>query len=123
VDGRQRDKEYLARILPTDIETIEIISNPSGKYEGNIDGVISIILKKEARYGMNGNAGLNLKPFNKITSQVTGSLDYALGKITFYVTALNISQSLDISSENESRYTIIDSTVSTSGTGGIKVTM
>ena len=123
VDGRQRDKEYLARILPSDIETIEIISNPSGKYEGNIDGVISIILKREARYGMNGNVGLSLKPFNKITSQVTGSLDYALGKITFYVTALNISQSLDIISTNESRFTMIDSTSSLSGTGGIKVTM
>jgi outer membrane receptor protein involved in Fe transport len=123
VDGRQRDKEYLARILPSDIETIEIISNPSGKYEGNIDGVISIILKKEARYGMNGNVGLYIKPFNKITSQATGSLDYSLGKITFYVTALNISQSLNISTTNESRFTTIDSTISLSGNGGIKVTM
>ena len=56
VDGRQRDREFLARLLPSDIQTIEIISNPSGKYEGNIDGVINIILKKEARYGINGNA-------------------------------------------------------------------
>ncbi|MFZ0280574.1 MAG: outer membrane beta-barrel family protein [Bacteroidales bacterium] len=123
VDGRQRDKEFLARIIPSDIQTIEIISNPSGKYEGNIDGVISIILKKEARYGMNGNVGLNIKPFNKVTSQVTGSLDYALGKITFYVTALNISQSLYINSTNESRFTMIDSASSLSGNGGIKVTM
>ncbi|TFH47056.1 MAG: TonB-dependent receptor, partial [Bacteroidia bacterium] len=123
VDGRQRDKEYLARLLPSDIETIEIISNPSGKYEGNIDGVLSIILKKEARYGMNGNIGLNLKPFNKITSSATGSLDYALGKITFYVTALTFSQSLDISNTNESSFTMIDSTISLSGTGGIKVTV
>ena len=123
VDGRQRDKEYLARLLPSDIETIEIISNPSGKYEGNIDGVLSIILKKEARFGMNGNVGLNIKPFNKITRQETGSLDYALGKITFYVTALNVAQSLDITNTNESRFTMIDSTISLSGTGGIKVTM
>ena len=123
VDGRQRDKEYLARILPSDIETIEIISNPSGKYEGNIDGVLSIILKKEARYGMNGNVGLNIKPFNKITRQETGSLDYALGKITFYVTALNISQSLDISNTNDSRFTMIDSLSSLSGTGDLKVTL
>jgi hypothetical protein len=57
VDGRQRDREFLARLLPSDIQSIEIISNPSGKYEGNIDGVINIILKKEARYGMNGNIG------------------------------------------------------------------
>jgi iron complex outermembrane receptor protein len=123
VDGRQRDKEYLARLLPSDIETIEIISNPSGKYEGNIDGVLSIILKKEARFGMNGNVGLNIKPFNKITRQETGSLDYALGKITFYVTALNVAQSLDITNKNENRFTMIDSTISLTGKGGIKVTM
>ena len=123
VDGRQRDKEYLARILPSDIESIEIISNPSGKYEGNIDGVLSIILKKEARYGMNGNVGLYFKPFNKITSQATGSLDYSLGKITFYVTALNIYQSLDISNTSDSRFTMIDSLSSLSGTGDLKVTL
>jgi outer membrane receptor protein involved in Fe transport len=122
VDGRQRDKEYLARLIPSDIETIEIVSNPSGKYEGNIDGVINIILKKEARYGMNGNAAFSIKPFNKPTTAVTGSLDYALGKITFYATALTFSQKLDISSINESRFTKIDSTISLSGNGGIIVT-
>ena len=123
VDGRQRDKEYLARLLPSDIQSIEIISNPSGKYEGNIDGVISIILKKEARYGINGNVGLNLKPFNKVTSQTTGSIDYSVGKITFYLTALNIYQALDISQTNESRFTAIDSTISLSGDGGLAVTL
>lgn len=123
VDGRQRDKEYLARILPSDIQSIEIISNPSGKYEGNIDGVISIILKKEARYGVSGNVGFNLKPFNKITSQNTASLDYSMGKITFYVTAFYLYQALDISQKLDSRFTAIDSTANLSGTGGIKVTL
>lgn len=121
VDGRQRDKEYLARILPSDIRSIEIISNPSGKYEGNIDGVISIILKKEARYGVNGNVGLNLKPFNKVTSQASASLDYSMGKITFYVTAFSLYQGLDISQTFDSRFTAIDSLSSLTGTGGIKV--
>lgn len=123
VDGRQRDKEYLARILPTDIQSIEIISNPSGKYEGNIDGVISIILKKEARYGVNGNVGFNVKPFSKLTSQATGSLDYSMGKITFYITAFNIYQALDISQTLDSRFAAIDSTTGLTGTGGIKVTL
>ena len=123
VDGRQRDKEFLARLLPSDIETIEIISNPSGKYEGNIDGVISIILKKEARYGLNGNVGFTIKPFNKITRSESGSLDYAMGKITFYVTAMNFSQSLDITNSQESRFLMNDSTISLSGNGGIKVAM
>ena len=88
VDGRQRDKEFLNKLNPSDIESIEIISNPSGKYEGNIDGVINIILKKEARYGMNGNVGINIKPFNRPTTQAFGSLDYAMGKITFYIQVL-----------------------------------
>ncbi|MGD0341684.1 MAG: TonB-dependent receptor [Bacteroidales bacterium] len=121
VDGRQRDREFLARLLPSDIQSIEIISNPSGKYEGNIDGVINIILKKEARYGMNGNFGLNIKPFNKPTTSVTGSLDYALGKITFYVTAVSFIQKLNITSTTENHYAMIDSTTSLSGTGKIKI--
>jgi outer membrane receptor protein involved in Fe transport len=122
VDGRQRDKEFLAKLLPTDIESIEVISNPSGKYEGNIDGVLNIILKKEARYGMNGNVALTAKPFNKPTTVGSGSLDYAFGKITFYVTGLAISQKLNINSTNESRFTAIDSTTSLSGPGAIHVT-
>jgi outer membrane receptor protein involved in Fe transport len=122
VDGRQRDREYLAKLLPSDIESIEIVSNPSGKYEGNIDGVINIILKKETRYGMNGNASISIKPFNKRTTSASGSLDYALGKITFYITAFTFSQNLDISSWNINRFTTIDSTSSFAGNGGIKVT-
>ena len=121
VDGRQRDREFLAKLLPTDIESIEIISNPSGKYEGNIDGVINIILKKEARYGMNGNAGFNIKPFNKPTTSATGSLDYAMGKITFYVTGFTFTQKLKINSSNISQFTTIDSTTNMSGIGDIKV--
>jgi hypothetical protein len=123
VDGRQRDREFLARLLPTDIQSIEIINNPSGKYEGNIDGVINIILKKEARYGMSGNAGATIKPFNKPTTQATGSLDYAVGKVTFYVTALNFSQSLNISTTNSNQFATIDSTTSMSGKGDIRVGM
>ncbi|OFY66225.1 MAG: hypothetical protein A2V64_01890 [Bacteroidetes bacterium RBG_13_43_22] len=123
VDGRQRDREYLARLLPTDIQSVEIITNPSGKYEGNIDGVINIILKKEARYGVNGNIFEALKPFHKVTSVTQGSIDYSLGKVTFYATASYITQSLNISSITDSRFTTIDSTTYTNGDGKIKVSL
>ena len=122
VDGRQRDKEFLAKLLPSDIVSIEVVSNPSGKYEGNIDGVINIVLKKEARYGMNGNASLNIKPFNKPTTTATGSLDYSMGKISFYITGFTITQKLDIKSITRSDFTMADSTSSLAGGGGIKVT-
>ena len=121
VDGRQRDREYLARLLPSDIQSVEIISNPSGKYEGNIDGVINIILKKEARYGMGGNVSGTLKPFNRVTSSLSGSLDYSAGKVTFYTTALSFIQLLDINSTLDSRYTTIDSLTKMTGFGDIKV--
>jgi hypothetical protein len=121
VDGRQRDKEFLAKLMPSDIESIEIVNNPSGKYEGNIDGVINIVLKKEARYGMNGNAGLNIKPFNNITTSATGSLDYAMGKITFYITGFTFIQNLDISSENKDYFRNDDSISNMTGNGGIKI--
>ena len=122
VDGRQRDRDFLNKLLPSDIQSIEIISNPSGKYEGNIDGVINVILKKEARYGMNGNAGLNVKPFNKPTIQATGSLDYSMGKITFYVTGFSFLQKLNINTTDRSNFVMNDSTSIMSGKGALKVT-
>jgi hypothetical protein len=121
VDGRQRDRDYLNKLLPSDIQSIEIISNPSGKYEGNIDGVINVILKKEARYGMNGNVGLSLKPFNKPTTSATGSLDYSMGKITFYITAFTYAQQLRINSTTVNNFNMIDSSSNLAGRGGIKV--
>jgi outer membrane receptor protein involved in Fe transport len=122
VDGRQRDRDFLNKLLPSDIQSIEIISNPSGKYEGNIDGVINIILKKEARYGINGNAGLNVKPFNKPTVQATGSLDYSMGKITFYITGFTYLQKLNINTTNTSNFLMNDSTSNLSGAGALRVT-
>jgi outer membrane receptor protein involved in Fe transport len=121
VDGRQRSKEFLAKLMPSDIESVEIISNPSGKYEGNIDGVINIILKREARYGMNGNITLAAKPINKPTYIATGSLDYSMGKITFYATAFVGSQTLNISSATRYDFKMLDSVSNAFGTGKIKV--
>jgi outer membrane receptor protein involved in Fe transport len=121
VDGRQRDKEFLAKLLPSDIESVEVISNPSGKYEGNIDGVINIILKREARYGMNGNVSFSLKPLNKPTYTGNVSLDYSMGKITFYATALYGSQTLHIGSKTLTNLTLLDSITDAKGKGRIKV--
>lgn len=121
VDGRQRDKEFLAKLLPSDIESIEIITNPSGKYEGNIDGVINIILKKEARYGMNGNVSAYVKPLIKITAVASGAIDYSLGKITFYVTGFTFTQNLDINSSNKTVFRMVDSLSNAAGEGDFKI--
>lgn len=104
VDGKQRDKEFLAKLSPEDIQSIEIINNPSGKYEGNIDGVINIILKKEARFGLSGTAGGQYKPFNRPTLAATGTLDYGMGKISVYATAFSFVQSLNINTKTLNQF-------------------
>jgi hypothetical protein len=69
VDGRPTPfsgkdlSDYLKTIQSSSIEAIEIITNPSAKYEaaGNA-GIINIRLKKNKSYGTNGsvNAGYNI---------------------------------------------------------------
>jgi outer membrane receptor protein involved in Fe transport len=121
VDGKQRDKEFLSKLEPTDIESIEIINNPSGKYEGTIDGVINVILKKEARYGMNGNIDFSARPAKKPSVMGSGSLEYSMGKISFYVSAFSFNQELNSKSLANSKFLSIDSLTNSTGNGNFKV--
>lgn len=126
VDGKQRDKEFLARLQPSDIETIEVITNPSGKYEGNIDGVINIKLKQEARYGISGNINAGARPRAQTSANMNGSLDYAMGKATVYVSGYGWFNDLNIKFNNNTQYFLnpvnqpIDSAFKVNGTGTYK---
>lgn len=106
VDGKQRDKEFLARLNPGDIKSVEVIQNPSGRYEGDIEGVLNIILKKEARRGINGMFGMQVKPLQKPTLGATASLDYGLEKATFYVSGYSFLQNLNISGKDYREITL-----------------
>ncbi|HVV04063.1 MAG TPA: TonB-dependent receptor [Puia sp.] len=74
IDGRQTPlsgndlAEYLKTIQSSSIEAIEIINNPSAKYDaaGNA-GIINIRLKKNKSFGTNGtiNAGFNQGFYSK----------------------------------------------------------
>ena len=119
VDGKIRDKEFLAKLNPTDIESIEIINNPSGKYEGDIDGVINVILKKEARAGINGNIGGSIRTSVLPSGSASGGIDYGTGKLTFYATAYTWLQELNIN--NQSSYMDTLSSRSMAGTGRFKI--
>lgn len=65
--------EYLKSLQSASIEAIEIITNPSARYEaaGNA-GIINIRLKKNKAYGTNGsvNAGWNIATFAKYNAGV-----------------------------------------------------
>jgi iron complex outermembrane recepter protein len=65
---------YLKSLQSAQIETIELITNPSAKYEaaGNA-GIINIKLKKNKAYGTNGsaNAGYNIGTFPKYNAGIS----------------------------------------------------
>ncbi len=76
---------YLRSVNSVDIESIELISNPSARYDaaGNA-GIINIKFKKNKKAGLNGSvsAGLNFGKTVKTTNAF--SLNYRDKKINFF---------------------------------------
>ena len=76
---------YLKSLQSSQIESIELITNPSAKYEaaGNA-GIINIRLKKNKAYGVNGsiNSGWNIGTYAKYNEGV--SLNYRYKKVNLF---------------------------------------
>ncbi len=88
VDGKPSNipaAQLLKQIPSTSIKSIELITNPSAKYnpEG-MSGIINIILNKNANIGFNGN--LNTGITQGVNTRFNGSLNmnYKTGKVNFY---------------------------------------
>ncbi len=88
IDGRQtwmsaRDlRTFLEGMSAENIKNIEVITNPSSKYEAEgSSGIININLKKSTRTGMNGSAYASLN-YNGTDwgNSVGGTLNYKAGK-------------------------------------------
>ena len=105
VDGRPTN--LTLEQLPADaIESIELITNPSAKYDasGGTAGILNIILKKNKRIGYNGSLRTNLDS----RARVGGGLDLNLrqGKFNFFLNA-NYNQRKSISNGTTNRTTDI----------------
>ncbi len=88
VDGKLSNvpvAQLLKQIPSTSIKQIELITNPSAKYnpEG-MSGIINIILHKNVNVGFNGNASVGLT--YEYNAKFTGGLDmnYRNGKFNLY---------------------------------------
>ncbi|RXR18290.1 TonB-dependent receptor [Flavobacterium amnicola] len=90
IDGKPSNlsaAQALQQIPSTSIKQIELITNPSAKYnpEG-MSGIINIVLHKNSNLGFNGNinSGVNFG----ITPKFNGSIDlnYRVNKFNFYTT-------------------------------------
>lgn len=114
IDGKQTaitgfgNQNGLDNIPASAIERIEIINNPSSKYDANGNaGIINIILKKESQNGFNGTFGITtglgalwerkenlpgIRPQYKMTPKINPSaaLNYRKEKINFFLQADNL---------------------------------
>lgn len=117
IDGRQSsltgfgNQKALDNIPAANIERIEIINNPSAKYDASgMAGIINIVYKKEKSAGWSGDVGGSLglgafsKPRREDTPTSLGSFDnnpkaipslnlnYRTGKVNYFVQSQTIFQ-------------------------------
>jgi len=72
----------LQSIPANSIESIEVIPNPSAKYDANGKGIINIILKKNSKPGLNGSADIGVGTRDNYNADA--SLSYQSGKVNLY---------------------------------------
>ncbi len=89
IDGRPSGmtgsggKSLLESIPSSAIEKVEVITNPSAKYDPDgISGIINIITKKNKLQGITGNVGVNTSFGNRYGANA--SLSYRKGKWNIY---------------------------------------
>lgn len=106
VDGRPTTME-LDQIPADAIESVEIITNPSAKFDasGGTAGILNIILKKNRKVGYNGSIRTNIDSRAKIG--LGADLNVRQNKINAFVSA-NFNQRRSIGTGNTERLSLID---------------
>jgi len=88
-------QNYLSSLSPDMIASIEVITNPSSRYDGEYKGIIDIKLKKDMTLGWKGNANINLQQNAYTLVDNTALLTYKTKQLTYtarlgYTTGKNI---------------------------------
>lgn len=89
IDGRpsglsgQSRSAILDQIPASSIERIEVVSNPSARYDPDgMSGIINVVLKKNAKPGYNGNAALTVGDRDKYNFSV--NFNYKRNKLNWF---------------------------------------
>jgi len=85
------------------IESVEVITNPSAKYEasGGQGGILNIVLKKEKRIGYNGNVRAGIDQRGK--GNIGGDFNIREGKLNAFLSG-NVNQRYSITKGNTDRF-------------------
>lgn len=76
-------KNYLNTLKPEEVENIEIITNPSAKYDAEYKGVVNIRLKRNKELGFVGNATTSLQQHRYASSFNNLNLTYKTQKTAY----------------------------------------
>ena len=106
----------LGTITADMIESIEVITNPSAKYDASgTSGIINIVLKKDENKGINGSISVNTGwPHNH---SIGGSLNYRTKKFNLFTQFGAGYRSLPDYGKNENRNLLDSTSVISEGTG------
>lgn len=105
VDGRPTTMS-LDQIPADAIESVEIITNPSAKFDasGGTAGILNVVLKKNKRVGYSGSLRTNVDSRGRVG--IGGDINVRQDKINFFLNA-NINQRRSISNGTTDRTTLI----------------
>ncbi|SDD60874.1 TonB-dependent receptor domain-containing protein [Niabella drilacis] len=108
VDGRPTTLT-LDQIPSDQIETIEVITNPSAKYDasGGTAGILNIVLKKTKRVGYSGNVRAGIDQRGKLNAG--GNVNVRQGKFNIFANA-NYGQRKSVSDGTTERSTTLSDT-------------
>ena len=107
VDGRPTNLT-LEQIPADAIESVEIITNPSAKFDasGGTAGILNIVLKKNKRIGYSGNVRANIDSRARVG--FGGDINVRQNKVNFFLNGM-LNQRKTISTGNTTRFTTLDS--------------
>jgi outer membrane receptor protein involved in Fe transport len=88
VDGKPTNipaSQLLKQIPSSSIKSVELITNPSAKYnpEG-MSGIINIILNKNANMGFNGSLNTGVEAGHYVRYNASTNMNYKTGKVNFF---------------------------------------
>ncbi|MEO6188902.1 MAG: outer membrane beta-barrel family protein, partial [Ginsengibacter sp.] len=106
IDGRPTTLT-LDQIPADEIESVEIITNPSAKFDasGGGSGILNLVLKKNRKAGYNGNIRANLD--SRLKYGIGADVNIKQGKINFFANTI-YNQRKSLSRESTQRIDHID---------------
>ena len=89
VDGKplvmsaQELQNYLKTLTPDMVNAVEIIANPSSRYDAEIKGIVNIKLKKNNQLGLRGNYSGNLQLNRTVFVENNLDISYNTNKVAY----------------------------------------